>query len=262
MDVSADLQARVSNGLDWIGYDMRRDSSSKHSPDVQDFDISGATRVTLSVSYVAQPVDVTVHIGGSGSGVVVSSPGGISCGEFCTDTFEYAEPVTLTAQAADFSLFDHWQGGECDGMTDSVCQFIVPALNMDTTAVFTDIGTPVSPPPGPTPVPTPAQLTPPPLTPAPTSRPSGGPVPTGAAPGTATPTDVIASDGTVITPAPTLAPGATPAPTIVGLDDDTTGAGTSGGLPLPLVIVVILVLGAAVGGGVYWFTKKQQAGTP
>jgi hypothetical protein len=262
LDVSSDLQARVSNGLAWMGYRMSRDSSSTRSPDVQDFDISGATRVSLSVSYVAQPVDVTVHLGGSGSGVVTSNPSGISCGEFCTATFEYAEPVTLTATPQNGSTFDHWDGGECDGSPDPACNFIVPALNMDTTAVFDPpIGPPVSAPPSPTP----NNLTPPPLTPPPlpTGQASTGPHPTGGpgATGAPAPTDVIASDGTVITPPPpTLAPGETPTPTILGLGDEADTS--SGGIPLPLVILLILVLGGLVGGGVYWYTKRQQAAGP
>ena len=265
LDVSADLQARVSNGLDWIGYDMRRDPSSKHSPDVQDFDISGATRVSLSVSYVAQPVDVTVQLGGSGTGVVTSSPSGISCGERCTATYEYAEPVTLTAEALDYGSFNHWQGGECDGSTNPVCEFIVPALDMVTTAIFDPLGPPISQPPGPTPAPTPTQLTPPPL---PTSHASSGPRPTGGPVPTAVPpTDVIASDGTIITPPPPApteaAVAASVAPTIIGLDDpDAAAAGSSSGIGLPIVILLILLLGGLVGGGVYWYTKRQQSAAP
>jgi hypothetical protein len=269
LDVAADLQARVSNGLDWIGYRLSRDSSSTHNPDVQEFDVSGTTRATLAVSYVAQPVDVTVHLGGSATGVVTSNIGGISCGEFCTATFEYAEPVTLTAQPAAFTIFQGWQGGECDGISDPVCQFIVPALDMTTTANFLYLGPPASAPPNPTP--TMFQITPPPLTPPPlTAPPSGAPRPTGPAPtgGPAptvapVPTDVIASDGTIITPPPpTLPPGVTPAPTILGLGADAGQAGASGGIPLPLVILLILVLGGAVGGGVYWYTKRQRAAAP
>lgn len=258
LDVSADLQARVTNGLAWVGYRMARNSSSTKT-EVQDFAISGTDRVTLNVSYVAQPVDVTVHLGGLGDGVVTSSPAGIACGEFCTATFEYAEPVTLTADPQNGGSFSHWEGGECDGSSNPICEFIVPALNVDTTAVFNSIGPPISQPP---PTATPPQLTPPPLTPTPSSRASGGPAATGAgAPTSVAPTDVIASDGTVITPVPpTLAPGATPAPTIVGLGD--VPADAAGGLGLPVVILLILVLGGVVGGGVYWFTKRRQAAAP
>jgi hypothetical protein len=262
LDVSADLQSRVSNGLDWIGYRMARNASSPRNPDVQDFDMTGTDRVRLNVSYVAQPVDVTVHLGGLGDGVVTSSPGGISCGEFCDATFEYAEPVTLTATPDGGDSFSHWEGGECNGSTNPVCEFIVPALNMDTTAVFNALGPPISMPP---PTPTPPQLTPPPLTAAPTSRASSGPITTGgpAPTGVPAPTDVIASDGTVITPAPTQAAVASgAAPTILGLGGEPGDAEASGGIGLPLVILLILVLGLAVGGGVYWYTKRSQAAGP
>jgi hypothetical protein len=255
LDVAADLQARISNGLDWIGYRMARNASSPHNPDVQNFDMTGADRVRLNVSYVAQPVDVTVTLGGLGQGIVTSSPSGIACGEDCTETFEWSEPVTLTADPQNGGTFSHWEGGECDGLSNPVCEFIVPPLNMETTAVFNAIGPPISPPPNATPMPTPKQLTPPPL---PTGQATSGPGGTTApAPTSVAPTDVIASDGTIITPPPpTLAPGVTAAPTILGLD--SPGAGASGGVPLPLVIVLILVLGGLVGGGVYWWSKRQQ----
>lgn len=260
MDVSADLQARVTNGISSIGYNLRRDPGNTHNPDTQDFSISGSTQVSLTVSYIAQPVDVNVYLAmtevGAG-GTVTSSPAGIDCGQACSATFEYAEPVTLTATPIAGASFVAWTHGpqECQGSNNPVCSFIVPALNLDIEATFTAPGPP--PPTGP-PVPTPSNVTPPPHTALPTGapKPTAGPGPTN---GPAA-TDVIASDGTVITPPPpTLAPGVTPGPTILGLGDDADQAGASGGIPLPIVIALILVLGGLVGGGVYWYTKRQQA---
>ncbi|HJP90167.1 MAG TPA: hypothetical protein VJ850_14125 [Candidatus Limnocylindrales bacterium] len=258
-NVIGQVQDQVSNGGDYFGIRLSRNASTTDAA-VQSF---GLTDFKLTVSYINRPVDVNVTLGGLGQGTVTSDPAGIDCGATCTWWFEWLEPVTLTAEPQNGGTFNRWEGGECDGSTNPVCSFDVPALPVDTTAVFDSIGPPISGPPNPTPT---AQLTPPPLTPAPTSKGSAGPAPTGVAPTSAPPTDVIASDGTVITPAPTqaavLAPGATPAPTIVGLDNGSGDAAATGSMPLPILIARILVLGGVVGGSVYWFTKRRQAGAP
>jgi hypothetical protein len=255
-NVTGLVQARVSNGDDWMGFNLTRSNTSTRNPDTQSFDISGSDRVKLTLTYVVHPVDVTVHLGGLGQGTVTSNPTGIDCGDTCMWWFEYSEPLTLTANPQNGGTFSHWDGGDCDGSTDPVCSFLVPATFFEATAVFDPIGPPISAPPNATPAPTAPQLTPP-----PSAKASTGPVQTlGPGETVVAPTDVIASDGTVITPAPptqaAVASGA--APTIVGLDEGDAGA-PGGGVPLPLLIVLILILGAAVGGGVYWYTKRQQA---
>jgi hypothetical protein len=269
LDVTGQVQALVSNGDSWVGYRLSSSASATRT-DPQAFDMTGANRVTLSLSYVSLPVDVIVHLGGLGDGTVTSNPAGIDCPGTCTWWFEYTEPVTLTASPQNGGSFSHWEGGDCDASTNPICSFQAPATFFESTAFFDPIAPPVSQPPGATP--TPAQLTPPPL---PTAHASTGPLPTGAPARTTAPTggpaptlgpaptDVIASDGTIITPPPpTLAPGATPAPTIVGLDGGAGDAATTGGVPLPLLIVLVLVLGGVVGGGVYWFTKRRQDAAP
>jgi len=255
-NVLGQVQDQISNGGDYFGIRLSRNASTTDSA-VQSF---GLSDFKLTVSFIYRPVDVNVTLGGLGQGTVTSDPTGIDCGSTCTWWFEWLEPVTLTADPQNGGTFSHWEGGECDGSTNPVCSFDVPALPVDTTAVFDQIGPPISAPPHATPTP---QLTPPPLTPAPTAKPSSGPAATQVVvPTSAPPTDAVASDGTVITPAPPVAAGATPAPTIVGLDTGSGEAAATGGVPLPIVIVLILVLGAVVGSGVYWFTKRQQAGAP
>jgi hypothetical protein len=253
-NVLGQVQDQVSNGGDYFGIRLSRNASTADSA-VQSF---GLSDFKLTVSFIYRPVDVNVTLGGLGQGTVTSSPAGIDCGSTCTWWFEWLEPVTLTAEPQNGGTFNHWEGGECDGSPNPVCSFDVPALPVDTTAIFDQIGPPISQPPNPTPT---ARLTPP-----PTVHPSTGPLPTGAPIPTSAPlpTDVVASDGTVITPPPaTLAPGATaPAPTIVGLDGGGEEAASTGGVPLALLIVLILVLGGVVGGGVYWFTKRRQDAAP
>jgi uncharacterized delta-60 repeat protein len=57
---------------------------------------------------------LTVTRGGSGSGGVGSSPGGIDCGSSCSAPFVYGTNVTLTATAASGSRFAGWSGA-CTG---------------------------------------------------------------------------------------------------------------------------------------------------
>jgi hypothetical protein len=252
-NVLGQVQDQVTNGGDYFGIRLSRNASTTDSA-VQSF---GLSDFKLTVSFINRPVDVNVTLGGLGQGHVTSDPAGIDCGSTCTGWFEWLEPITLTAEPQNGGTFNHWEGGECDGSSNPVCSFDVPALPVDTTAVFDQISPPISQPPGATPGPTPTQRTPPPLTPGPSAKASAGPGATAVAP-----TDVIASDGTIITPAPTLAPGATVTPTIVGLGEGTDDTAASGGIGLPIVILLILVLGGLVGGGVYWYTKRRQAAAP
>ena len=78
-------------------------------------------------------VSVTVIPGGAGSGVVSSSPEGVSCGITCVGRFAPNATVLLTATASSGSLFGGWSGDVCnvavvsdDGLTGT-CQF-VPVL--------------------------------------------------------------------------------------------------------------------------------------
>ena len=75
---------------------------------------------------------------GSGSGTVTSSPGSISCGSDCSETYEADTDVTLTAAAASGSVFTGW-GGACSG-TGS-CEVTMDAAT-SVTATFTLSSTP------------------------------------------------------------------------------------------------------------------------
>jgi len=51
----------------------------------------------------------------SGSGTVASTPGGITCGTDCQETYATGTAVTLSAAAASGSVFSGWTGGGCSG---------------------------------------------------------------------------------------------------------------------------------------------------
>ncbi len=58
---------------------------------------------------------LTIVKTGAGSGTVVSTPAGITCGANCTQAFTTNTVVTLTATPVTNSLFAGWSGGGCSG---------------------------------------------------------------------------------------------------------------------------------------------------
>ena len=63
--------------------------------------------------------NLSVALGGTGSGSVSSSPAGIDCPPTCTFDFNFGDSVSLTPNPDAGSTFDHWTGdcvgsGSCD----------------------------------------------------------------------------------------------------------------------------------------------------
>ncbi|WP_181407531.1 InlB B-repeat-containing protein [Nocardioides sambongensis] len=67
----------------------------------------------LTFSAMADPI-LTVTKAGTGTGLVTSSPSGISCGATCSGQYDLDSVVTLTQVAAAGSHFVSW-GGACSG---------------------------------------------------------------------------------------------------------------------------------------------------
>lgn len=256
-NVLGQTQTHVTNGEYWAGFVLRWVSGDSAT---QDFDIAGGSRVTLSVTYIFHPVDITVSKDGTGTGTITSSIPGINCGSTCTGTFTYAEPLTLTATPTGFSQFVTWSGITCDeGNQTTSCTFIVPSVPDPIVATFTDLGPPITQPPSATPRPTPttgtphspspsAHVTQAPAShaPAATSAPSGEPT-TGPS---AAPTDLAVA---------TFAPGETVGPTFA----PTAPASQGGDLPIgPIILIVGIVLAIGVGVGTYLFVRQRQNMAP
>jgi len=110
--------------------------------------VKGECQVTISqtkaviASFKLQPqwleYTIAVQRTGTGQGTVESSPGGISCGEDCSETYLHFTQLTLSATPAPGSAFDHWSVASCG--TSSSCEI---AVNSSRTvkAVFDAIGT-------------------------------------------------------------------------------------------------------------------------
>jgi hypothetical protein len=252
------IQAHVDNAERWAGFRLSMGSGNGA---VQDFDISSGSRVSLAVTFVPLPVDVTVVKDGDGTGTITSSPAGIDCGSTCTAPFTYSDVVTLTAEPLNGSQFVTWSGLDCDGGNQSLtCRFTVQSVQPTITATFSGIGPPITQPPNATPHPSATTGTP--KSPSPSSRASTAPA-THAAPGgpTAAPQTVgpsgapAATDGPVVT----FAPGETVGPTIAPGET----ASDSGGVPLgPIILMVGIVLAIAVGAGAYLYVRRRQEMLP
>lgn len=71
----------------------------------------------VSAAFRRQQVNLMVTIGGSGGGVVTSTPAGLMCSGSCSAGFDKGSQVTLTAAPGDSKLsFTGW-GGACSGQT-------------------------------------------------------------------------------------------------------------------------------------------------
>lgn len=71
--------------------------------------------ITVTATFLPAPEALTVTKTGTGQGSVTSSPAGIDCGATCAATYDYGTGVTLTALAANGSVFTGWSGAGCTG---------------------------------------------------------------------------------------------------------------------------------------------------
>jgi YVTN family beta-propeller protein len=77
---------------------------------------------------------VSVVKSGTGAGVVTSNPGGITCGPTCSAVFADGGPLTLSAAAAQGSVFAGWSGAGCSGTGACI---VTPTADVTVTAMFT-----------------------------------------------------------------------------------------------------------------------------
>lgn len=102
--------------------------------------MSAATNVVATFELETQYLEhtVTVQLKGTGKGSVASVPGGIECGEDCTEKYLHKTSLTLVPSPAPGSVFDHWIGGGCAAFTGS-CQTTVSSSSL-VRAYFVAVG--------------------------------------------------------------------------------------------------------------------------
>jgi hypothetical protein len=88
---------------------------------------------SVSATFTADPVQLTVSLDGDGSGTVTGSE--INCPGDCTGTYAPGTDVTLTATADVGSLFDDWTG--CDASNGNECTMDM-TTDKSVTASFDD----------------------------------------------------------------------------------------------------------------------------
>src|SRR4051812_21243923 len=70
---------------------------------------------TSGLDGATQMAVLTVARSGPGSGVIISSPTGIDCGQTCSLSLAAGSVVALAATANQASTFTGWSGGGCSG---------------------------------------------------------------------------------------------------------------------------------------------------
>jgi YVTN family beta-propeller protein len=107
---------------------------------------------TVTATFTVVPSFIlSVTVGGTGSGMVTSTPSGINCGATCSASFQSGTQVTLTAAATSGSAFAGWSGGGCSGtgtcaVTISAAESVsatftaIPPVTLSVTAAGTGAG--------------------------------------------------------------------------------------------------------------------------
>ena len=94
--------------------------------------VNNTRNVTATFNTVPTTFSLNVTKAGIGSGIVTSSPAGISCGGTCSASFATGASVTLTATPATGSTFTDWSGA-CSGTGSCV---VTMDANKTVTATF------------------------------------------------------------------------------------------------------------------------------
>jgi hypothetical protein len=281
--VTITMQVMVSSGS---CFSYQNGSCGAAVNESRTFALSNATPTISDVDFsfsLLNPETMTIHLQGTGTGTVKSSPQGINCPATCTVHFAKGTTVTLTETPTGNAVFAGW-GQLCasNGLDSTSCNWSINST-LDISPTF---NTPTPPPPTPSPTPAPTatrQPTPAP-TPNPTLRPGATPTPRPTS-GTVNPTPNAPTSAPASTPAttgpaasapiastaePTAAPVQTTAavisgaPSLAPLDTAAPDVGqtASSGLSQPLVAGGLIVLLVGIGGGALFFFRRSRGVAP
>ena len=78
------------------------------------FESKYSNEISKTIPALTQTYTLSVNKAGTGTGMVTSSPAGISCGSDCTEVYTAGTLVTLTAVPDNSSSFGGWSGA-CTG---------------------------------------------------------------------------------------------------------------------------------------------------
>ena len=125
------LSGKTGTGNGGIRYSISKNKSTSQREGTMT--IAGQT-FTVTQEGIKQ-YTVTVAGTGKGSGVIKSSPSGISCGSKCSKLFNEGKAIKLTAHPSSGSTFEGWSGGSCSG-TKTTCTISDIAGPVNVTAAF------------------------------------------------------------------------------------------------------------------------------
>jgi hypothetical protein len=241
----------------------------------RDFSITPTVTDSDFAFNLQNPATMTIHLQGTGSGTVTSSPTGISCPGTCSAHFAAGSHVALTETPASGDTFGGW-GQLCasSGLGSPTCTFTMPSTGA-TIDISPTFNAPTPPPPTPKPTPAPTATPKPTAAPTPTPRPttagprpsSGSVNPTPNAPTGAPPTSVPVA----VTEQPTTAPIATiggpiaeASPSLVPLDTAAPdlGGSASSASDKPLLVGGLVVLLIILGGAATFFARRPRGRAP
>ncbi|CAK0766628.1 exported hypothetical protein [Gammaproteobacteria bacterium] len=132
---SVTLTATVNMGSTFAGWSGGGCSGTTNTCTVT---MNAATTVKATFNSNATTYPLEVKKAGTGTGRVISSPAGITCGDDCSENYTPGTSVTLTATAETGSTFASWSGG-CSGTTNT-CTVTMNATKT-VTATFTSNAT-------------------------------------------------------------------------------------------------------------------------
>jgi hypothetical protein len=122
--VDCGTASSILNGKATSGYGTTYNSTATYTCDTgYSFSSLATTRTcqadgTWSAAPVCsiQRIDLKITKIGTGTGVVTSTDGGISCGNTCVATYDYGTTVYLSAKADANQSFTGWSGAGCSGV--------------------------------------------------------------------------------------------------------------------------------------------------
>lgn len=123
----------ITGGMSNIGWSFGTNHAYGSNPSRVAQVLQTGSQTYLPADNASASNTLTVAKDGTGSGVVTSSPLGISCGNACSATFTNSSTVTLTAAAASDSTFAGWSGA-CSGTGSCVVSM---QASRSVTATFT-----------------------------------------------------------------------------------------------------------------------------